>query len=67
MKFINFDTAKKSKKNTTYRMGENIHKQQDQQALNFQNIQAAHTTQHQKNKQPNQKVGNSPKETFLQK
>ena len=25
--------------------------------INFQNIQAAHTTQYQKNKQPNQKVG----------
>ena len=37
------------------------------QRINFQNIQAAHTTQHQKNKQPNQKVGNSPKQTFLQR
>ena len=35
--------------------------------INFQNIQAAHPTQHQKNKQPNQKVGKTPKETFLQK
>ena len=26
------------------------------QRINFQNIQAAHTTQYQKNKQPNQKV-----------
>ena len=32
-----------------------------------QNIQAAHTTQCQKNKQPNQKVGKRPKQTFLQK
>ena len=32
---------------------------------NFQNIQAAHTTQYQKNKQPNQKVGKRPKQTFL--
>ena len=29
-------------------------------------IQAAHTTQYQKNKQPNQKVGKRPKQTFLQ-
>ena len=29
--------------------------------------QAAHTTQDQKNKQPNQKVGNRPKQTFLQR
>ena len=30
-------------------------------------IQAAHTTQCQKNKQPNQKVGKRSKQTFLQK
>ena len=30
-------------------------------------MQAAHTTQYQKNKQPNQKVGESPKQTFLQR
>ena len=30
-------------------------------------IQAAHTTQCQKNKQPNQKVGKRPKQTFLQR
>ena len=30
-------------------------------------IQAAHTTQYQKNKQPNQKVGKRPKQTFLQR
>ena len=34
--------------------------------FNFQNIQAAHTTQYQKNKQPNQKVGKRPKQTFFQ-
>ena len=33
----------------------------------FQNIQAARTTQYQKNKQPNQKVGKRPKQTFLQR
>ena len=38
-----------------------------QQRVNFQNIQAAHTTQCQKNKQPNQKVGKRPKQTFLQR
>ena len=31
------------------------------QRINFQNIQAAHITQHQKNKQPNQNVGERPK------
>ena len=35
--------------------------------INFQNIQAAHTTQYQKNKQPNQKVGKRSKLTFLQR
>ena len=35
--------------------------------INFQNIQAAHTTQYQKNKQPNQKVGKRPKQTFFQR
>jgi len=31
------------------------------------NIQAAHTTQYQKDKQPNQKVVKRPKQTFLQR
>ena len=38
-----------------------------QQRINFQNIQTAHTSQHQKNKHPNQKVGKRPKQTFLQR
>ena len=33
----------------------------------FQSIQAVHTTQYQKNKQPNQKVGKRPKQIFLQR
>ena len=47
-------------------MGENS-KWNNWQGINFQNIQAAHTTQHQKNKQPNQKLGKRPKQTFFQK
>ena len=39
----------------------------DKGRINFQNIQAARTTQYQKNKQPNQKVGKRPKQTFLQR
>ena len=35
--------------------------------INFQNIQATHTIQYQKNKQPNQKMGKRPKQTFLQR
>ena len=33
-------------------MAENIYKWWDQQGLNFQNVQIAHTTQYQTNKQP---------------
>ena len=51
-------------------MGENSCKQRDQQELNFQNIQAIHSTQQQKNKtkqnkKSNQKMGRRPKQTFL--
>ena len=35
--------------------------------INFQNIQTAHTTQYQKNEQPNQKVSRRHKKTFLQR
>ena len=37
------------------------------QRINFQSIQAAHTTQYQKNQQPIQKVGKRSKQTFLQR
>ena len=37
----------KQSKKTTYGMGENVCKWCDQQELNFQNIQIAHTTQQQ--------------------
>ena len=47
-------------------MGENICKGCDRQGIIFQNIQTAYTAQYQKNKQPNQKMGRRPKETFLQ-
>ena len=43
---------------TTFKMGENNSK--------WNNWQRINTTQHQKNKQPNQKVGKRPKQTFLQ-
>ena len=35
--------------------------------INLQNIQAAHTAQYQKNKGPNQKMGQRTKQTFLQR
>ena len=52
---------------TTYGMGENICKQCDQQGVNVQNIQTAHATQYQENKQPNLKGGIRPKYTFFQR
>ena len=42
-------------------MWENNTKGNNRQRINLQNIQAVHTTQYQKNKQPNQKVGKRPK------
>ena len=47
-------------KKSTYGTGENICKLCDQQGVNIQNIQTAHTTQYQKKKQPNQKMGRRP-------
>ena len=46
---------------TTYKMQENICQQCNKQGLNFQNIQTAHITQQQKNKQLDQKMGRGPK------
>ena len=40
---------------------EKIIAMKQQTKINFQNIQAAYTTQNQKNKQPNQKMGKTPK------
>ena len=51
----------KQKEKTTSLLGESICKRFDWQGLNFQNIQTAHTTQYQKDKQPNQKMGRSLK------
>ena len=56
----------KQDEKTILRIGENNCKWNNGQRINFQNIQAAHTTQCQKNKQPNQKVGKRPKQIFLQ-
>ena len=47
-------------------MGENICKWYDQQGVNFQNIQIAHTTQYRKSKQHNHTMRRRPKQTFLQ-
>ena len=50
---------------TAFRMGENNSKLSNWQKINFKNIQAAHVAQYQKNKQPNQKMGQRTKQTFL--
>ena len=34
--------------------------------MNLQNLQAAHAAEYEENKQPNQKMGRRPKQTFLQ-
>ena len=46
---------------------EKIIKWNNWQRINLQHIQAAHAAQYQKNKQPNQKVGQRTKWTFLQR
>ena len=56
--------GKKKKKKQNFRMGENNSKWNNWQRINFQNIQAAHTTQYQKKKQPNQKVGKNVNRHF---
>ena len=58
IKIRKFCTAKETiNKKTTYGLGENICKWCNQQGLHFQNVQTAHATQYQINKQPNQKMG----------
>ena len=46
-------------------MGENICKRSNQQGINLQNIHIVHTVQYQKHQQPNQKMGQRSKQTFL--
>ena len=52
-------------KKTTLRKGENICQQSNRQGMNLQNIQIAYEAQYHKNKQCNQKMGRTPKQTFL--
>ena len=52
----------KQNEKTTYRMGENICKQCDQQGLNLEKTQSNSSKQ-----QPGQKMGRRPKQTFLQR
>ena len=52
---------------TAFEMGENNSKWSNWQRINLKNIQAAHAAQYQKNKQPNQKMGQRTKQTFLRR
>ena len=52
---------------TALRMGKNNSKLNNWQRINFQNIQAAHTTQCQKHKQSIKKWGKKPRQTFLER
>ena len=69
IKLKNFCTAKEtiSKVKRQPSEWEKIMANETTDRINFQNIQAAHTTQYQKNNQPSQKVGKRPKQTFLQR
>ena len=51
----------KQGENTGIRMGENNSKQSNRQRINLKNIQATPTPQFQKNKWPNQKMGQRTK------
>ena len=48
-------------------MGENNSKRSNGQRINVKNIQATPAAQFQRNKQPNQKMGERTKQTFLQR
>ena len=48
-------------------MQENDNKWNNWQIINLQNTETTHAAQYQKSKEPNQKVGKRPKETFLQR
>ena len=61
--FGNYKQGKKA----AFRMGENTSKGNNWQRINLQNIQVIHTTQYQKNNQPNQKVCKRTKLTFPQR
>ena len=60
------DSYKQGEK-TAFRMGENNSKQSNWQRINLKNIQAAPAAQFQKNKQPNQKMGQRTTQTFIQR
>ena len=69
MKLKSLCTTKEtiSKVKRAFRMGENNSKRSNRQRINLKNIQATPVAQFQKNKWPNQKMGQRTKQTFLQR
>ena len=67
LKLLHNEGNYKQGEKTAFRMGENNSKQSKRQSVNLKNIQAAPSAQFQKNKQPNQKMGQRTKQTFLQR
>ena len=57
----------KQSEKAAFKMWENNSKWNNWQRTNLQNIQAAHATQYQENKQSSQKVDERTKQTFLQR
>ena len=57
----------KQGKKTAFRMGENTCKRSNLQIINIKNIQATPAAQFQKNKRPNQKMGQRTKQTLVQR
>ena len=57
----------KQGENAAFRMGENNNNRNNWQIINLKNIQTAPAAQYQKNKWPNEKMGQKTKQTFLQR
>ena len=57
----------KQDEKTAFRMGENNSKRSNWQIINLKYIQAAHATQFQKSKWPNEEMGQKIQQTFPQR
>ena len=72
--FISYQGSPKCREEGNYKQGEKTplrmrekYQMNKLTNINLQNIQAAHTSSTPENKQPNQKVGRRPKQTFFQR